>query len=156
MASSTPFSLRHALVRPEHEKLNCLQCGRERWMDGYSLWFRVMGRFALDGGENLICFSSSVSVKPAVNPASPGPIHSCYFSVTFSGGVLVSRPGLNLVGFRREEYSRGGALIIKYSECHICLKLSSLALKNHAREREREKARETERERGTEVCLCSS
>lgn len=75
MASSTPFSLRYALVR----KL-CSQ------IDGWVQFVvRLMVCFALDGGENLICFSSSVSVKPAMNPASPGLMHSSYFGVTFSG-----------------------------------------------------------------------
>lgn len=46
---------------------------------------RLMVCFALDRGENLICFSSSVSVKPAVNPASPGPIHSSFLGLSVSG-----------------------------------------------------------------------
>lgn len=32
---------------------------------------KLMVCFALDGGENVIFFSSSLSVKPALNPVSP-------------------------------------------------------------------------------------
>lgn len=73
---------------------------------------RLMGRFALDGGENLICFSSSVSVKPAVNPASPGTVHSSYFGVTFSAEFWC--PILVWIWFWEDLEDEG-----KGPECHI-------------------------------------
>lgn len=71
--------------------------------------------FALDGGENPICFSSSVSVKPANEPcitqADPLELLWC----RFQWRVLVSHPGLSLVsGWFRRGGILGGGLLFNY------------------------------------------